>query len=89
MTKKQKQALRFSKMVIIAVIIMVLIFTGCVLYIFNKKGAEPTVIIASFFAFMTGEVFALAKLKLSEITTENNNNNNKKEKEEEKDGNII
>ena len=86
MTKKQKQALRFSKMVIIAVIIMVLIFTGCVLYIFNQKGVEPTVIIASFFTFMTGEVFALAKLKLSEITTENNN---KKEKEEERDGNII
>ena len=86
MTKKQKQALRFSKMIIIAVIIMVLIFTGCVLYIFNKKSAEPTVIIASFFAFMTGEVLALAKLKLSEITVENNN---KKEKEEEKDGNIV
>ena len=37
MTKKQKQALRFSKMVIIAVIIMVLIFTGSILYIFYKK----------------------------------------------------
>lgn len=86
MTKKQKQALRFSKMIIIAVIIMVLIFTGCVLYIFKKKGAAPTVIRASFFAFMTGEVLALAKLKLSEITVESNN---KKEKEEEKDGNIV
>ena len=87
MTKKQKQALRFSKMVIIAVIIMILIFTGSVLYIFYKKGAEPTVIIASFFAFMTGEVLALAKLKLSEITV--GEKNIKKEEEEKKDGDIV
>lgn len=86
MTKKQKQTLRFSKIVIIVVIIMILIFTGCILYIFNKKGAEPTIIITSFFAFMTGEVLALAKLKLSEINVESNN---KKEKEEEKNGNTI
>ena len=52
MTKKQKQMLRFSKIVIIAVIIMVLIFTGSVLYIFDRKGAEPSVIIAAFFAFI-------------------------------------
>ena len=49
---------------------MILIFTGFVLYIFYKKGAEPTVIIASFFAFMTGEVWALAKIKLTEIKIE-------------------
>ena len=87
MTKKQKQALRFSKMIIIAVIIMILIFTGCILYIFYDKGNEPTVIIASFFAFMTGEVFALAKLKLTEINIEGSNK--KKEIEEEKNGNSI
>ena len=87
MTKKQKQALRFSKMVIIAVIVMVLIFTGFVLFIFYKKGNEPTVIIASFFAFVTGEVWALAKLKLTEINIEGNNK--KKEIEEKEDGNTI
>jgi len=87
MTKKQKQALRFSKIIIIAVIIMVLIFTGCIVYVFYKKGAEPTVIIASFFTFMTGEVLALAKLKLSEISIEGKNI--KKEEEEKKDGSIV
>lgn len=87
MTKKQKQMLRFSKIVIIAVIIMVLIFTGSVLYIFDRKGAEPSVIIAAFFAFMTGEVLALAKLKLAEIKAETVNK--KKEIEDVKDGNSI
>lgn len=87
MTKKQKQALRFSKMIIIIVIIMILIFTGCVLYIFNHKGAEPTVIITSFFAFMTGEVLALAKLKLTEIKEESKEK--KKEIEEKENGNSI
>lgn len=88
MTKKQKQALRFSKIVIISVIIIIIVFTGCILYTFNKKGAEPTVIITAFFAFMTGEVLALAKIKLSEITAEGSI---KKEKEqgEIKDGNSV
>ena len=87
MTKKQKQILRFSKIVIIAVIIMVLIFTGSVLYIFDRKSAEPNVIITAFFAFMTGEVLALAKLKLAEIETERKEK--KKEIEDIKNGNSI
>ena len=87
MTKKQKQALRFSKIVIITVIIMVLIFTGSILYIFDRKGAEPSVIITAFFAFMTGEILALAKLKLAEIETETKEK--KKEIEDIKNGNSI
>lgn len=84
MTKKQKQALRFSKIVIIVVIIIVLIFTGSVLYIYNNKGTEPNIMIASFFAFMTGEVLALAKIKLSEISSEPKTKEKNKTQEEEK-----
>lgn len=87
MTKKQKQILRFSKIVIIIVIIMVLIFTGFILYVFYKKGTEPTVIIASFFTFMTGEVLALAKLKLAEIKEEDKLK--KKDIEEKENGNSL
>ena len=84
MTKKQKQEIRFSKMIIIIVIVIVFIFTGSVLYIFNNKAAEPTAIIAAFFAFMTGEVLALAKIKTSELSVEEKKE--KKEKEEIKNG---
>lgn len=83
MTKKQQQILRFSKIIILIVIIMVLVFTGCVLYTFNQKGNEPTGIITAFFAFMTGEVLALAKLKLTEIETESGSR--KKEEKEKKE----
>lgn len=90
MTKRQKQALRFSKIIIIIVIIIVFIFTGSILYIFNNKGSEPTAIIAAFFAFMTGEILALAKLKLAEISAEVSNKKIKNNiKEEEKDGDSI
>lgn len=88
MTKKQKQILRFSKIVIILVIIMILIFTGWVLYIFYNNKTEPTAMIAAFFAFMTGEVWALAKLKLAEINAESNAKKEEK-KEGMKDGNSI
>ena len=84
MTKKQKKDLRFSKMVIITVIIIICVFTGFVLYVFNNKGAEPTATIAAFFAFMTGEVLALAKIKLTELAVENKEK--KKEKEEIENG---
>ena len=83
MTKKQQQILRFSKIIILIVIIMVLVFTGCVLFTFNRQGNEPTSIITAFFAFMTGEVLALAKLKLTEIETESGSR--KKEEKEKKE----
>lgn len=93
MTKRQRQLLRFSKVVIVAVIIIVFIFTGVILYIYNNKASEPTTIITAFFAFMTGEVLALAKLKLAEIDNEKYENKNKKNKEniekEGKNGNSI
>ena len=92
MTKRQKQVLRFSKIIIIIVIILVIIFTGSVLYIFNNKASEPTAIITAFFAFMTGEILALAKLKLAEISAEVENAKNiknKKNTKEEKNGNSI
>ena len=90
MTKRQKNVLRFSKIIIIVVITLVLIFTGSVLYVFNNKGSEPTAIITAFFAFMTGEILALAKLKLAEISAEISNKKiDKNIKEKEKDGNSI
>lgn len=90
MTKRQKQALRFSKIIIIIVIIIVFVFTGSVLYVYNNKGTEPTTMITAFFAFMTGEILALAKLKLAEISAEISNKKIKNNiKEEEEDGDTI
>lgn len=64
---------RFSKKIVVLVIISNIVFTASVLYIFLRTGHEPTALIAAWFAFTTGELGALAGLKHSE------NKNNKKD----------
>lgn len=58
--------MRFSKPIIVAIIAMVAIFTTAVLYVFLQVGSEPAVLIGSFFAFCTGELWALASIKKAE-----------------------
>jgi hypothetical protein len=48
----------FSKLVVNVV------FTAAVLYIFMKTYVEPTTLIVSWFAFTTGELGALAGIKI-------------------------
>lgn len=64
---------RFSKKIVVLVIIANIVFTAAVLYIFLRTGSEPAALIAAWFAFTTGELGALAGLKHSE------NKNNKKD----------
>ncbi|NLA86037.1 MAG: hypothetical protein GX847_01890 [Clostridiales bacterium] len=58
--------LRFSKLIVAAIITVNIIFTGVVLYIFLRTGREPSTLIISWFAFTTGELGALAGLRHSE-----------------------
>jgi len=57
---------RFSKLVVAAVIAANVLFTAAVLYIFLRTGSEPQVLIGAWFAFTTGELWALAGLRHSE-----------------------
>ena len=57
----------FSKFIILLVIVLNIIFTGVVLYIFYKVGQEPGVLIGCWFAFTTGELWMLASIKKTKV----------------------
>lgn len=45
---------RFSKIIVALVIILNILFTAAILYIFFKIGNEPVTLIGCWFAFTTG-----------------------------------
>lgn len=55
--------MEFSKLVVMLVVLVNCGFAGVVLYIFANKGVEPTALITAWFAFTTGELWALSKIK--------------------------
>ena len=58
--------MRFSKLIVALVILLNVAFAAAVLQIYREVGTEPTALVASFFAFTTGELWLLAKLKQKE-----------------------
>jgi len=62
---------KFSKAIVSLVIILNAAFTGVVLYIFYRIGAEPTTLIGAWFGFTTIELWALAGIKKKEIEKQN------------------
>lgn len=57
---------RFSKKVVRWVILLNAVFVVAVLAIYWHTGSEPSTLIASWFAFTTGELWALAGIKKEE-----------------------
>lgn len=62
-----QQSGRFSKKIVTLVIIMNIIFTAAVLYIFWQVGNEPSTLIAAFFGFTTVELWALASITKTKL----------------------
>lgn len=63
------QKVKFSKLIVTAVVLLNVGFTAAVLYTFLRVGSEPTTLIAAWFAFTTGELWILSgvtKAKLKE-----------------------
>lgn len=59
--------MRYSKWIVVLVIGLNSAFAAVVFYVFLKVGNEPSTLIASWFAFTTGELLALAGIKRKEI----------------------
>lgn len=59
--------MRYSKFVVALVILLNAAFAGGVLFVFARTGAEPSTLVASWFAFTTGELWALAAIKRKEL----------------------
>jgi len=57
---------RFSKKVVRWIIMLNALFVVAVLFLYWHTGSEPATLIASWFAFTTGELWALAGIKKEE-----------------------
>jgi len=65
---------RFSKKVVSTVITLNVIFAAAVLIVFWHTGSEPTVLVGSWFAFTTGELWTLSSIRKKEIEKGADNN---------------
>lgn len=66
---------RFSKVIVTAVIILNILFTAAVLYVFLKVGSEPMALIGGWFGFTTGELWMLSSIKKSKVNKKDGVNN--------------
>lgn len=63
--------MKFSKFIVTFVILLNVLFTAAVLYVFVRtNGSEPAVLIGSWFAFTTVELWSLSKIKREETKRE-------------------
>ena len=69
MAKKKKSI--FSKIIVIGVILLNVIFTIAVLTIFLKTSCEPSSLIVAWFSFTTVELWSLAGIKKAKEKKEN------------------
>ena len=78
--------MKFSKDIVVMVIILNISFTAAVLYTFLKVGSEPMTMIGCWFAFTTGELWLLAGIKKKKIDKENEREDKNKWKKKENTG---
>lgn len=57
----------FSKLAVIAIVLLNIIFTVAVFWVFLRTGSEPQVLVGAWFAFTTGELWLLAGIKRKKI----------------------
>ncbi len=62
--------MKFSNKIVIAIVLMNVIFTVAVLYVFKCVGSEPSVLIGAWFFSTTGELWMLASIKKTKVKKE-------------------
>jgi len=67
MRRKSKKG-TFSKLIVSSVVVLNVIFTSAVLYVFLKVGNEPVALIGAWFSFTTGELWMLTQIKKKKVT---------------------
>ena len=70
MAKKKKKNL-FSKLIVVSVIALNVIFTITVLSVFLETSSEPTSLVVAWFSFTTVELWSLAGIKKAKEKKEN------------------
>lgn len=66
--------MRFSKVIVSIVVFTNLVFTAAVLAIFYRVGNEPAVLIGAWFAFTTGELWAMASIRKAKARSKRGEN---------------
>lgn len=66
----------FSKGIVALVILLNIFFALAVFYVFLKTGSEPATLVGCWFAFTTGELWLLAKIKKEKIKNKGDDNTN-------------
>ncbi len=62
--------IKFSKLIVISVIALNIVFTIAVLFVFYKTGSEPMTLVGAWFAFTTGELWMLSSIKKTKVHNE-------------------
>lgn len=57
----------FSKVIVLAVVMLNSAFTAACLYVFLRTSTEPTALIGCWFGFTTGELWMLSSIKKNKI----------------------
>ena len=70
-TRRKKN--RFSKFIVTVVILLNILFTAAVLYVFLQTGSEPMTLVGCWFAFTTGELWMLSSIKKTKVKKEGEN----------------
>ncbi|MGP1562999.1 hypothetical protein [Filifactor alocis] len=68
--KQQKKEEDFSKKWVRRLLLFTVLFVIVILILFWKTGNEPSVLIGSVFAMITGELWSMATIKKSKIERE-------------------
>lgn len=74
---------KFSKFIVTAVVILNILFTMAVLYLFLKIGSEPVTLIGCWFAFTTGELWMLSSIKKTKVKKKDGADNEENQLETE------
>ena len=59
--------IKFSKIIVTAVIILNTLFTMAVIYLYLKTSGEPETLIGAWFSFTTVELFSLAGIEKRKV----------------------
>ena len=63
---KKVKSIKFSKKIVVLVIVMNIIFTLKVFDVFQNTGSEPMTLVGAWFGFTTVELWSLSKIKRNE-----------------------
>lgn len=62
--------MKYSKLIVVLVILLNVGFTGAVLHLFLRTGNEPSTLIGCWFGFTTVELWSLSKITREKVRTE-------------------